>query len=157
MPPRLKSLPPVVVTHLRVRSTFRRLLLGLLFFLAVFVLLHRHLLSVQEADKPCPRKKDLVELVPNVVHFVHLDSADLPFVGFVCVLAAAANQDPERLLIHTNRPEDLSSDERFLRLKAALGERLRLVKVSKPTHVYGSPIADVSHAADVLRLQILLR
>ena len=60
-------------------------------------------------------KDDFITKVPNVVHFFHFidlnesgdkdpqrDVLDLSFISATCILAAAFNQEPDRIIIHTN-------------------------------------------------------
>ncbi len=133
------------------------LIAGALAAVALVALVHRHLVSVQEPDRPCPSQRNLVGLAPDVVHFIHLGSHPLSFVALICVAAAALNQDPDKVVIHTDRPEELEQDPRLLRLRRLLGPRLQVSRASRPTHVYGAPLGDASHAADVLRLQLALK
>jgi len=107
----------------------------------------------------CPPAKHAVPLAPDVVRFVHLDDGQpLSFVCLVCALAAWINQRPSGgLVFHADQPEALAADERFKTLLQLIGkENLRVEAAARPTHVFGAPLAGVSHAADILRLATAL-
>jgi hypothetical protein len=93
-----------------------------------------------------------------VIHFVHFDASFLPFVSFVCVLAAYKSQDPEKIILHTNVPLDkLADDFRVAKLVKILGSSLQLSFARKPSHVYGQAIGNVYHANDVFKIQLAFK
>ena len=100
-------------------------------------------------------------IVPNLVHFVHFDQKYLDFVTFVCILSAFYNQNPTTIYLHTNVEELLrrpGEKSRYLAiLDGVLGDRLKVVALAKPTHVFGQQLASVHHASDVARIQILMK
>ena len=71
----------------------------------------------------------LITTVPNIVHFFHFvdkkqesyvhnvssgDVKDLSFVSATCILAAAFNQEPDKIVIHTNQNVTLNlSDKKY--------------------------------------------
>ena len=64
--------------------------------LALFLLVTIILLNLPKSTK---------KSVPNVVHFVLLKEAnetDIDFIGATCILAAFLNQEPEKIVLHTN-------------------------------------------------------
>ncbi len=139
----------------------RRLSLTLLAAFGAFFVFYR-LFHLEKSDKlafKCPLDEDedrrVVRPIPNVVHFIHLDSARLSFVGFVCILAAFYNQNPAEIVFNSNIEENvLLNDARFARAKNAT--RFRYRRVSKPTHVFGQPLSGPHHATDVLRIKLAI-
>ena len=135
-------------------------------------------------------------LIPNTVHFFHFvdqqkfphegkiedsrkDVDDLNFVSATCILAAAFNQQPDRIIIHTNANLTLNlANKKYWSLifrilnpkqrKPKVGEKsikpliklfnttLSVVHLKQPTHVFGQPLSSAFHAADVARLNVLL-
>ena len=64
--------------------------------LALFLLVTIIVLNLPKSTK---------KSVPNVVHFVLLKEAnetDIDFIGATCILAAFLNQEPEKIVLHTN-------------------------------------------------------
>ena len=76
-------------------------ILGFIFFRDIWgpIPTTRAPFSCPEKTRVYPRDKE----VPNVVHFVHFDHRALPFVSYVCLLAAFFNQEPDQIVIHTNQ------------------------------------------------------
>ena len=130
-------------------------------------------------------------LIPNIVHFFHFvdqqklsnednkDSIDdLSFVSATCILAAAFNQQPKSIIIHTNTNLTLNLANRkywslvfrilnpkqikqkgsktVKRLIKPFNTTLKVVHLKQPTHVFGQPLSSAFHAADVARLNVLL-
>ena len=94
--------------------------------------------------------------VPNVLHFVHFDAVSLPFVSFVCILAAARSQGPDRILLHTNHAAKTSRDPRVRQLKHLLGQTFVVAPAKKPTHVFGQALSSVYHANDVFKIRLAI-
>jgi hypothetical protein len=139
------------------RHTRRNAVVAVGLVLAVILLISH--LSPEKGpsiNSACPRTKSASLVVPNVIHFIHLDAASFPFVSFVCVLAAYLNQRPERIFIHTNVADALAADPYFARLVALLDHTgvLTVRSVKRPTHVYGHPVSSTFHATDLVRLQL---
>ena len=110
---------------------------------------------------PCPdlsrpaAEPAAADPVPNVVNFILLDSDELDFVGFICILAAFFNHGPDVIRLRTNRR--LKDNDYLTRIKARIGPakfRVMTNPAAKPTHVFGQPLAGPFHAADVLRLKL---
>ncbi len=135
-----------------------RLLIALVIIVILALLLTQHYSKQIVSSNRCPTPvaSSDYQKVPNKVHFIHLDSEKLSFVAFICISAAFLHQKPDQIIIHTNRVADLKSDAFYLRLKDRFGDAISLQSAIKPTHVFGAPLGSVSHAADVLRLQLLL-
>ena len=135
---------------------------------------------------------DLTTVVPNTVHFFHFidnqqpngtnnrnNVEDLNFVSATCILAAAFNQEPDHIIIHTNTnvtfnlankkywslvfrvlqvplQHDDDDDKNTLSRKTTK-TILKVVHIKQPTHVFGQPLSSTFHAADVARLNVLIR
>ena len=135
-------------------------------------------------------------LIPNIVHFFHfidhqksftnkenpnngLD--DLSFVSATCILAAAFNQQPEKIVIHTNanltlnladkkywsllfrilnqkqiKQNDAETPKQVIKPLQQLNTTLEVSYLKQPTHAFGQPLSSAFHAADVARLNLLL-
>ena len=137
-----------------------------------------------------------ITTVPNTVHFFHFvdkenptdnknynakEVQDLNFISATCILAAAFNQEPDRLIIHTNtnitfnlankkywslifrvlgpkrNNHQKKKDERKLKIKTKPKTILNVAYLKQPTHVFGQPLSSTFHAADVARLNLLIR
>ena len=132
----------------------------LLFLVLAFVVLFHALRNPFSKDHPkCPLQNSSPgSLVPNRVHFVHFDSPSLPFVSFVCILAAHRSQRPEKIVLHTNLPvEEIAADPRVSKIVGALGSSFEIARVAKPTHVFGQAIGNVYHSNDVFKIQLALK
>ena len=129
--------------------------------LAIVVLFHvlKNQSSNSKAPHKCPPQSSRADsLVPNRVHFVHFDSPSLPFVSFVCILAAHRSQRPEKIVLHTNLPvEEIAADPRVSKISGALGASFEIARVAKPTHVFGQAIGNVYHSNDVFKIQLALK
>ena len=135
-------------------------------------------------------------LIPNIVHFFHFidqqkssnykhDSNngvdDLSFVSATCILAAAFNQQPEKIIIHTNtnltlnladrkywslvfrilnqkqiKQNDAGTTKKVIKPLKQLNTTLEVAYLKQPTHVFGQPLSSAFHATDVARLNLLL-
>ena len=93
-------------------------------------------------------------IVPNMVHFIHFDSEKISFITFICILSAYYNQLPNIMFVHTNM--DLQG-RYFKTLEDVIGTRLKIVRTSKPTHVFGQKLSSVQHASDVARIKIMMQ
>ena len=141
-------------------------------------------------------KDDFITKVPNVVHFFHFidlnessgkdplkDVLDLSFISATCILAAAFNQEPDRIIIHTNINSTFNlADKKYWSLifrilspkypqkkdtnkKKDKGDDvnkkraplLQIRYLKQPSHVFGQPLSSRFHAADVARINILLQ
>lgn len=147
-------LPPVGARISRVK--FAILLLSTL---TIVVLIHVLSNPFSKNQPKCPLKNSNVNsLVPNRVHFVHFDSPSLPFVSFVCILAAHSSQRPDKIVLHTNLPVDeIAADARVSKIIGALGSSFEIARAAKPTHVFGQAIGNVYHSNDVFKIQLALR
>ena len=136
-------------------------------------------------------------LIPNIVHFFHFidhhksfanhkpdrnnDLDDLSFVSATCILAAAFNQQPEKIVIHTNanltlnlanrkywslvfrilnpkqiKRNDVEAIKKVKKPSKQLNTTLEVAYLKQPTHVFGQPLSSAFHATDVARLNLLL-
>ena len=138
------------------RSKFAILLLSVLSFVVLFHVLRN---PPSKNHRKCPLQNSSPDsLVPNRVHFVHFDSPSLPFVSFVCILAAHRSQRPEKIVLHTNLPvEEIAADPRVSKIVGALGSSFEIARVAKPTHVFGQAIGNVYHSNDVFKIQLALK
>ena len=138
------------------RSKFTILLLSVLSFVVLFHVLRN---PPSNNHRKCPFKNSSPDsLVPNRVHFVHFDSPSLPFVSFICILAAHRSQRPDKIVLHTNLPVDaIAADPRVSKIIGALGSSFEIAGASKPTHVFGQAIGNVYHSNDVFKIQLALR
>ena len=99
--------------------------------------------------------------VPNIVHFVILqDNSDIDstinFIGATCILAAYFNQNPEKILIHTNSIN--ITGNYWTILTSIIGPKIiQINSVKKPTHVFGSPLSSLYHASDIIRIKTLIQ
>ena len=85
--------------------------------------------------------KNTKKSVPNVVHFVLLKEAnetDIDFIGATCILAAFLNQEPEKIVLHTNV---ILKGKYFGLVHDLLETTLEVRKVQRPTHVFGYPLS----------------
>lgn len=99
------------------------------------------------------------DLVPNIVHYVLLkenisETAQLDFISATCILSAYLNQNPEKVILHTNANH--FTGKYWNITSSILGSRLVRNPVSRPTHVFGSPLSSIFHASDVIRIKVLL-
>lgn len=95
------------------------------------------------------------ELVPNIVHFVLLkeNTTELDFISATCILAAFLNQNPQKVVLHTNAQH--FHGKYWNITSTILGSKLHKSSVSRPTHVFGSPLSSIFHASDVIRIKVL--
>ena len=97
--------------------------------------------------------------VPNIVHFVILqenpeNETTIDFIGSTCILAAFLNQNPEKILIHTNAINITGKYWKIL--TSVIGPKIQKNLVQKPTHVFGSPLSSLYHASDIVRIKTLI-
>ena len=176
----------------------RKIRLGLfvIIFVIVILVVLRYPLLIQKLIAPFQWKHNPITTVPNTVHFFHFidkgahtdnrkneikENQDLNFISATCILAAAFNQEPERLIIHTNAnitynlankkywslifrvlgPKRKSPKKKVATKKVATKTKvnpvLSVVHLKQPTHVFGQPLSSTFHAADVARLNLLIR
>ena len=125
----------------------------LLFSILILVVVFFKTNSVQQTAKE-------ESLVPNVIHFAllkedNITETKLEFIGATCILAAFLNQDPEKVVIHTN--VKIINGRYFNIVKSVIpSEKLEIRFEQRPTHVYGYPLSSLYHSADVLRISTLL-
>ena len=138
------------------RLKFSILLLSMLVVVVLF-----HVLSNPFSKKlpKCPHSNSNVDSpVPNHVHFVHFDSPSLPFVSFICILAAHRSQRPDKIVLHTNLPVDeITADPRVSKIIGVLGSAFEIARAAKPTHVFGQAIGNVYHSNDVFKIQLAIK
>eukprot|EP00092_Neocalanus_flemingeri_P020917 GFUD01022661.1.p1 GENE.GFUD01022661.1~~GFUD01022661.1.p1 ORF type:complete len:668 (+),score=143.82 GFUD01022661.1:36-2039(+) len=93
-------------------------------------------------------------IVPNLIHYVHFDKKSLNFVSLICMLSAHYNHKPSRTFIHTN----IQLEGHYFDIyKKVVGDKLKIHKVEKPTHVFGQKLSSVQHSADVARIKLLMK
>jgi len=93
-------------------------------------------------------------IVPNLMHYVHLDKNTLNFVSLICMLSAFYNHRPAKMYLHTNiQPEG----HYFEIFQKVVGDRLEINEIVKPTHVFGQKLSSVQHSADVARIKLLMK
>jgi Glycosyltransferase sugar-binding region containing DXD motif len=136
----------------------------LLFLLLLICLLCAYIISLQNHLRHLDQFSDFNNetgaaglIVPNIVHYVHLDQTQLDFVTFLCILSAFYNHGPAAIYLHTNVGDALRQNAYFAILEAIAGSKLRLMPLARPTHVFGQQLASVHHASDVARIQILMK
>ena len=182
---------------MRTSALFRtRLRLGLvlvLVFGAILITIKKFLIPFHSARVLTPSSPP----VPNIVHFFHFvnkekegghlpaeynkdsnnsskASGDLNFISATCILAAAFNQQPDRIIVHTNESPDvahnLANKKYWSLLLRILNQSNKKDKINKsndknlleisypkqPSHVFGQPLSSTFHAADVARLSVLI-
>ena len=166
------------------RRSVRLCIFLIILVISFAIVRHRPLFSFL----PFQTNPYLVTTVPNTVHFFHFidkqqpdrrgdikDVQDLSFISATCILAAAFNQEPERILIHTNNNVtfNLANKKYWSLVFRVLGPKiqkkknvktkitpktiLKVVHLKEPTHVFGQPLSSVFHAADVARINVLIR
>lgn len=91
--------------------------------------------------------------IPKVVHYIYLSKGGSKLkpwslVHHVCVASAARRINPDRIIVHC----DQEPEGPWWKLTRDLVE-IRLV--TAPTSIYGNPLLNPAHKADVLRLGIL--
>ena len=148
--------PPVGARITRLK--FAIILSSVVVIVVLFHLLRNQSSNSNEYQK-CPiQSSNQDSLVPNRVHFVHFDSPSLPFVSFVCILAAHRSQRPDRIVLHTNIPkEEITADPRVSRIVGVLGSTFEIAHAAKPTHVFGQAIGNVYHSNDVFKIHLAIK
>ncbi len=119
--------------------------------LALFILLTIVVLNLPSHPKSTSGS------VPNVVHFVLLKEAnetDIDFISTTCILAAFFNQEPEKIVLHTNVAT--IKGKYFQLVQNLLETSLEVRKVQRPTHVFGYPLSSDYHASDLIRIKTLI-
>ncbi|XP_046404063.1 uncharacterized protein LOC124169482 [Ischnura elegans] len=110
-------------------------------------------------------------IVPNLVHFVLFGHKKLDFITFLCMMAALKIHRPRHLYLHTDADNQTFSGYYWDQLLLTAAQmmptnvsesesyftKVKLMKMPRPTHVYGQPLSSVWHAADVARLDLLKR
>ena len=142
------------------RRKFLLFLLLLVFLLSAYIAsLHSQLRQLEDFSHFNNDTGAAGLIVPNLVHFIHLDRRSLDFVTFVCILSAFYNHRPATIYLHTNVGEGLRrhNGDYFAILEAIVGPRLVVAPLARPTHVFGQQLASVHHASDVARIQILMK
>ena len=92
--------------------------------------------------------------VPNLIHYIWFSCHEYKMSTYLCMLSALKMQNPEFILIHG----DCEPKGKYWDLfKAAAGKKLKLVKKSPVTQIFGKKISVVEHQADVARLQVVLQ
>ena len=92
--------------------------------------------------------------VPNLIHYIWFSCHTFKMSTYLCMLSALKNQNPDFILIHGDCEPEGKYWELF---KSAAGEKLKLVKKSPVTQIFGKKISVVEHQADVARLQVVLQ
>ena len=174
------------------RTRLRLVFVLLLVFVAILVTIKQFLDPFRSARVLTPSSPP----VPNIVHFFHFvnkekeghlpaeynkdsnnrskASGDLSFISATCILAAAFNQQPDRIIVHTNESPDvahnLANKKYWSLLLRILNQSNKKDKTNKsndknileisylkqPSHVFGQPLSSTFHAADVARLTVLI-
>ena len=173
------------------RTRLRLVLVLVLLFAAILVAIKEFLDPFHSARVLTPSSPP----VPNIVHFFHFvnkeeeghlpaeykkdlnsneTSGDLSFISATCILAAAFNQEPDRIIVHTNESPDVAHNlaskkywSLVLRILNQSNKKNRIRKLNdkklleisylkQPTHVFGQPLSSTFHAADVARLNVLI-
>lgn len=98
--------------------------------------------------------KDVIYVVPNIVHFVKFGDDPLSFVEAVCIRAAWLHQRPEALMIHCDICNATTTSPLWYLIKDI--PVLKLQPTVRPTKVFGIKFSYVQHASDVVRLQVLM-
>ncbi|XP_021918799.1 uncharacterized protein LOC110829414 isoform X2 [Zootermopsis nevadensis] len=96
-------------------------------------------------------------IVPNHVHFLFFDKTYIPYVHAVCVLAAFKNQQPEKIIFHTNVIEFTGTH--WIKIRDTLGSVLEIRNITLPNEIFGQKFSKnfhLWHASDVTRIRILM-
>ena len=92
--------------------------------------------------------------VPNIIHFVSFSCHEYKISAYLTMLSALKHQKPELILLHT----DCEPTGWYWRLfRTAAGKKLRIVRKTAPTSIFGNAVNTVEHRSDVARLHILLQ
>lgn len=94
-------------------------------------------------------------IVPNIVHFIRLGNDPLLFIEVVCIRAAWLHQKPDTLMIHCDNCSATEESPYWKFVRGIPG--MTLHHVEKPENVFGVAFGNLAHAADVLRIQTLMR
>ena len=92
--------------------------------------------------------------IPNLVHFVWFSCQPFEISTYLSMLSALKHQNPDFILIHGNCQPEGDYWDLF---KSAAGEKLKLVKKSPATEIFGQKVTGVEHQSDIARFQILLQ
>lgn len=89
-------------------------------------------------------------MIPNTIHFVKTDRGSSPFgfINFLAVISAWKVNRPEKILLHC-------ASEPYGPWWDKAKPYLTLRRITPPDEIFGNPVRDYAHKADVLRLQIL--
>ena len=105
-------------------------------------------------------------VVPNILHFIHFDSELVTFITFICILSVHYNHRPAVVLVHTNMElrgrcatiittsTSSTTTRYYTTLVSVMKENLKIIKTSKPSHVFGQKLSSVQHSADVARIKV---
>lgn len=100
-------------------------------------------------------------IVPNYVHFLRVGPKmkEIPFMDFICILAAFKNQQPDKIFFHTDFEN--FSGKYWEKLSALPGflDKVTFVSTKIPLEIHGQPFSrpdhHLFHAGDVLRIRLL--
>ncbi|CAH0393314.1 unnamed protein product [Bemisia tabaci] len=99
----------------------------------------------------------LAAIVPNTVHYILFGTDSLNFISFLSMTSVLKIQNPDSILIHTDRDRlqgyywDLVQN--LAKLKKT---QIQLALIERPTHVFGQPLSSVYHMTDVARILVLM-
>ena len=99
-------------------------------------------------------------IIPNIIHFIHLNTTEYSFVDFICLKAAFRNHHPDAIFIHTNVGEFTGKYWNWVKSDLELWERIQLIPTELPMEVFGQKLStewQLPHASDWLRINILFQ
>ncbi|XP_002122051.2 uncharacterized protein LOC100184557 [Ciona intestinalis] len=91
--------------------------------------------------------------IPNIIHFIWFGCRRFKVHNYISIFSAYEYQEPDLILFHTNCEPNGTYWEA---LKQTIDSKLKIVKRSPPTTIWGHPVQKVEHQSDVARLEILL-
>lgn len=94
-------------------------------------------------------------IIPNIVHFIFFGDSRVTYVTAVCVLAAFKNQNPDKIMFHTDVDE--FTGPHWERLQNTPGLIIDIHKLKMPTEIFGQKLGNVWHSGDIARINILMK
>ncbi|KAG0434965.1 hypothetical protein HPB47_018759, partial [Ixodes persulcatus] len=100
------------------------------------------------------RQANAEYIVPNIVRFFRIGDRHLSFVEVACIRAAWLQQQPEVLMIHCDNGSAIL-DSPLWHLVEEIPSIL-LMKMARPTEIFGVKFSSVQHQSDVVRAHVLM-
>jgi hypothetical protein len=98
-------------------------------------------------------------IVPNIVHYILLDTTELMFVHFISIKSVLRHQKPEKIMFHCNCFQ--LSGNYWLRIQNECKDtntQLIVRYIENPETIYGKPYRKEwhnYHASDILRIKVI--